>query len=52
MSEHAYKQALTRDMIACLKLHVYEWRLHGANDGDERMYDLEAWVHEIWGEEE
>lgn len=48
----AYKRALERDMIAALRQHVKDWRHNGAQDGNEHMYDLETWVHEIWGDEE
>ncbi len=52
MSEHAYKEALKRDMIKALRKHVEDWRHYGAQDGNDHMYDLETWVNEIWGEEE
>ena len=50
--ESAYKRALERDMIAKLRQHVKEWRKEGGVHGDFYMYDLEAWVNEIWGDEE
>ena len=50
--ESAYKRALERDMIAKLRQHVKEWRKEGGVHGDFYMADLEAWVDEIWGDEE
>ncbi len=47
----AYKRALERDMIAKLKQHVKEWR-EGIISSEDAIYDLETWVHEIWGDEE
>ena len=51
MSEYAYKEALKRDFIKAIKRHVISWR-SGNDTGDYCMYDIETWVHEIWGEEE
>jgi hypothetical protein len=50
MSEYAYKEALKRDMIKAIKHHVKAWRAH-TESAEDCMYDIEAWVHEIWGEE-
>ena len=48
--ERAYKEGLKTELIDAVKRHVKEWR-----DGDRSaracMYDIETWVHEIWGEE-
>ena len=52
MSEYHYKEALKCEMIEKLKEHVKEWRANGGCGGDDHMYDLEMWVHEIWGDEE
>jgi hypothetical protein len=51
ISMDAYKRALEREMIEKLKEHVKEWRANGGCGGDDHMYDLETWVHEIWGDE-
>jgi hypothetical protein len=49
--ERAYIEGLKTEFIEAVKRHVKSWRA-GNDDADYCMYDIETWVHEIWGDEE
>jgi len=51
MSEYAYNEALKRDFIKAVIRHAKSWRA-GVESGEDCMYEIEAWVEEIWGDEE
>lgn len=47
--ESAYKRALQSDFIEQLREMVRDWREQECNGSREYMYNIETWVHEIWG---
>ena len=49
--ERAYKEGLKNDFIKAVRRHVKAWRAT-TETADYCMYDIETWVHEIWGVEE